>query len=129
MAWIEQMNDTLYTLILPVKMDKVIDEYPAGRTLLVLSDNDRQLMLWENVVDAYPLDVAPHEANDYHLAQSYYGGDRLLNGQEENTEYLVNNPNALRRLAMDTYKADNYWNLYPTNQTIELLKQVLQKRK
>jgi hypothetical protein len=144
MAWIEQMNDTLYTLILPVKMDKVIDEYPAGRTLLVLSDNDRQLMLWENVVDAYPLDVAPHEANDYHLAQSYYGGDRLLNGQEENTElyayphfqftkadleYLVNNPNALRRLAMDTYKADNYWNLYPTDQTIELLKQVLQKRK
>ena len=44
-------------------------------------------------------------------------------------EYLVYNPHALRRLAMDTYKADNYWNLYPTGQTIELLKQVLQKSK
>ena len=142
MAWVEQMTDTLFTLILPIKMDMIIDEYPAGRQLLVLSGMSQQVMQWENVVDAYPIDVAPHDIHDHHLAQSYFGADRLLNGQEDNTplyayphfqftrselKYLVEHPNELQRLAVDTYKADNYWNLYPTNQTIDLLKQVLEK--
>ncbi len=142
MAWVEQMTDTLFTLILPIKMDMIIDEYPAGRQLLVLSGMSQQVMQWENVVDAYPIDVAPHDIHDHHLAQSYFGADRLLNGQEDNTplyayphfqftksqlEYLVSHPNMLQRLAVDTYKADNYWNLYPTDQTVELLKKVLEK--
>lgn len=142
MAWVEQMTDTLFTLILPIKMDMIIDEYPAGRQLLVLSGMSQQVMQWENVVDAYPIDVAPHDIHDHHLAQSYFGADRLLNGQEDNTplyayphfqftksqlEYLVSHPNMLQRLAVDTYKADNYWNLYPTEKTAELLKMVLEK--
>lgn len=142
MAWVEQMTDTLFTLILPIKMDMIIDEYPAGRQLLVLSGMSQQVMQWENVVDAYPIDVAPHDIHDHHLAQSYFGADRLLNGQEDNTplyayphfqftranlEYLIEHPNILQRLAVDTYKADNYWNLYPTEKTAELLKMVLEK--
>ena len=141
MAWIEKMNDTLFTLILPVKMDMIIDEYPAGRTLLVLGSWDKQLMRWENVVDAYPIDVAPHEVSDVHLAQSYFGTDRLPGGTKDdrplyayphfqftkaNLEYLVEHPQAMHRLVVDTYKADNYWNLYPTDQTADLLKQVLE---
>lgn len=141
MAWIEKMNDTLFTLILPVKMNMIIDEYPAGRTLLVLGSWDKQLMRWENVVDAYPIDVAPHEVSDVHLAQSYFGTDRLPGGTKDdrplyayphfqftkaNLEYLVEHPQAMHRLVVDTYKADNYWNLYPTDQTADLLKQVLE---
>lgn len=144
MAWIEQMNDTLYTLILPVKMDYITDEYPVGRMLLVLTDLDQPLMEWENVMDAYPVDLAPYEVSDYHLAQTYSDIDYKPGVMKEgkplyayphfqftkaNLEYIVQHPNALRRLAMDTYKADNYWNLYPTEQTIELLKQVLQTSK
>lgn len=141
MAWIEQMTDTLFTLILPIKMEMAIDEYPAGRMLIVLGDRDAQLMQWENVVDASPTDIPPHEVSDVHLAQWYFGTDRLPGGTKDDKplyayphfqfskadlEYLVNNPEALRRLAVDTYKADNYWNLYPTDETAALLKQVLQ---
>lgn len=141
MAWIEQMNDTLFTLILPIKMDLAIDEYPAGRTLLVLGDRDAQVMTWENVVDAYPTELAPHEVVDFHLAQSYSGSIYIPGGSKEektlyayphfqftkaNLEYLAAHPDALRRLAVDTYKADNYWNFYPTDQTADLLKQVLE---
>lgn len=141
MAWIEQMNDTLFTLILPIKVDLAINEYPAGRTLLVLGERDTQLMQWENVVDASPTDIAPHEASDVHLAQSYTGSTYLPGGtKEEKTlyayphfqftkadlEYLVVHPNEIRRLAVDTYKADNFWNLYPTDETAGLLKQVLE---
>ena len=141
MAWIEQMNATLFTLILPIKVDLAINEYPAGRTLLVLGERDTQLMQWENVVDASPTDIAPHEASDVHLAQSYTGSTYLPGGTKEektlyayphfqftkaNLEYLVAHPDELRRLAVDTYKADNYWNFYPTDQTAALLKQVLE---
>lgn len=144
MAWIEQLNDTLFTLILPIRMNRIIDEYPAGRTLLVLSDRDAQLMQWENVVDAYPLEVAPHEVSDVHLAQSYFGTRRLPGGTEDDTplyayphfqftkanlEYLIANPKSLRRLVVDTYKADNYWNFYSTEHTIELLQKVLKSIK
>lgn len=144
MAWIEQLNDTLFTLILPVKMDMVIDEYPAGRLLIVLGDWDTQLMQWENVVDAYPIDETPHDIVDVHLAQSFSGTNYLPGGNKDektlyayphfqftraNLEYLVTNPDAIRRLLVDTYKADNFWNLYPTKHTIELLKQVLHPHK
>ena len=140
MAWIERMNDTIYSLILPVKMDMPLDEYPVGRTLLVLGNYDTQLCQLENVVDAYPIDVAPYEVSDVHLAQSYFDTDRLPGGTEEkktlyayphfqftkaNLEQLMEHPNAVRRLVVDTYKADNYWNLYPTDETVALLKQVL----
>ena len=128
-------------LILPIKVDLAINEYPAGRTLLVLGERDTQLMQWENVVDASPTDIAPHEASDVHLAQSYTGSTYLPGGTKEektlyayphfqftkaNLEYLVAHPDELRRLAVDTYKADNYWNLYPTDQTADLLKQALE---
>ena len=141
MAWIEQLNDTLYTLILPIKMDMVVDEYPVGRMLLVLGDWDKQLMQWENVVDANPTDLAPYEVGDVHLAQSYGGSNYLPGATKDerplyayphfqftkaNLEYLVEHPQAMRRLAVDTYKADNYWNFYPTDQTADLLKQVLE---
>ena len=100
-------------------------------------------MQWENVVDANPTDVAPYEVSDVHLAQSYGGANYLPGGSKDDKplyayphfqftkadlEYLVANPDAMRRLAVDTYKADNYWNFYPTDQKTELLKQVLRQR-
>lgn len=147
MAWVEQVGDTLFTLILPVRMDELIGEYPAGRVLLVLSEQDAQIMQWVNVVDASPQNVAPYDVDDVRLAQLYSGTNYSPGGtgdiaetesgkplyayphfqfSRSNLEYLIENPQALRRLAVDTYKADNYWNFYPTENTIELLKQVLQ---
>jgi hypothetical protein len=43
--------------------------------------------------------------------------------------YLANNPSKLQRLVADTYKADNYWNFYPTEKTDKLLKELLKKVK
>lgn len=144
MAWVEQLNDTIFSLILPIRMDLVIDEYPAGRTLLILGPRDEQVMQWENVVDAYPLLESPDEINEYHLTQSYFGVSRLPGGNEDDTplyayphfqftrsqlEYLCQHPDALQRLVVDTYKADNYWNLYPTAHTQELLQKILGKHK
>lgn len=142
MAWVEQMNDTLFTLVVPVKMDRLVDEYPTGRTLLVLGEWDKILLRLENVVDAYPIDTPPHEVKDFRMSQKYEGTDNMLGNTRDDTplyayphfqftradlEYLVANSDAIRRVVVDTYRADNHWNLYPTSQTAKLLQQVLDK--
>jgi len=142
-AWIERMNDTLYALILPIVMERPVDEYPAGRQLIVLDDLERQVFQCENVIDAYPIEGEPGEVREVCIAQTYTGLGRLPGGTEDDArlyayphfqisraqlEELCNKPELLGRLAVDTYKADNYWNFYPTDKTIELFRKALAKK-
>ncbi|MCR5851140.1 MAG: carboxypeptidase-like regulatory domain-containing protein [Bacteroidaceae bacterium] len=142
-AWMEKMCDTLYTIILPVEMVRIVDEYPAGRQLIVLDELGRQVMTCENVVDVYPLRESPDKINQTRLAQSYTGTDRIPGGTEDDMkiyayphfqisksqlEMLCKKPELLGRLAVDTYRADNYWNFFPTEKTISLFRKVLEDR-
>ena len=141
-AWIEKMCDSLFSIIIPVEMERPVDEYPAGRGVIVLDDFGRQVMQLENVVDVYPIYGDPDEVGQMCLAQSYIGVGRIPGVEEEDKrlyayphfqisrtqmEQLCNQPDLLGRLAVDTYKADNYWNFFPTEKTIELFKKVLEK--
>ena len=148
-AWIEKMCDTLYSIILPIEMERPVDEYPVGRQLIVLDERDRQVMQLENVVDAYPFLGDPEEMEEsrieqayYHIARSYTGTDYIPGGSSVDEklysyphfqisraqlEQLCEKPELLSRLAVDTYRADNYWNLFPTDKTISLFKKALAK--
>ena len=142
-AWVEQMNDTLFALILPVEMDKVVDEYAAGRKLTVLDNLGHTVMLLENVVDAYPVAGDPDEVSERCLAQSYTGmnhipgvgeGDARLYAYphfqitRSQIKELCNNLDLVDRFAVDTYRADNFWNVFPTSRTAALLEKVLNKK-
>lgn len=142
-AWIEKMCDTLYTIILPVAMERPVDEYPAGRQLIVLDEMGHQSMVCENVVDAYPISGDPDEVNQTRLAQSYTGVGYVpgrFDGEENlyayphfqfsraQLESICQDPSRMARLAVDTQKADNYWNIFPTDQTISLIKKALAKK-
>lgn len=141
-AWIEKMCDTLYALILPVEMERPVDEYPAGRQLIVLDKLDRQVMTTENVVDAYPIAGDPYDVDQSCIAQTYTGLGRLPGGTEDETrlyayphfqisraqlEAFCRDPEQLGRLAVDTYRADNYWNFFTTDRTIDLFRKALEK--
>ena len=148
-AWIEKMCDTLYSIILPIEMERPVDEYPVGRQLIVLDERDRQVMQLENVVDAYPYLGDPDDMEEsrieqayYHLSRSYTGTDYIPGGSSVDEklysyphfqvsraqlEKLCENPKLLGRLAVDTYRADNYWNLFPTEKTISLFRKALEK--
>ena len=141
-AWLEKMNDTLYAIILPVEMEKAVDEYPAGRQLIVLDELSRQVMQLENVVDVYPIAGDPDDVDQSCIAQSYTGTDRIPGGNEDDfrffayphfqiskaqLEKLCQNPKLLGRFAVDTYKADNYWNFFPTDKTISLFLKAMEK--
>lgn len=140
-AWVEKMCDTLYAIILPVDMERLVDEYPAGRQLIVLDAMDRQVTQLENVVDVYPIGDDPDKVDQSCLAQSYIGIDRFPGGTEDiklyayphfqisrsQLEQFCEKPELLGRLAVDTYRADNYWNIFPTGETFSLLRKALEK--
>lgn len=143
-TFIEQVNDTVYSLVLPIRVETEIDEYPAGRTLLVLAEGDRQLMRWENAVDVYPQTGDPSSVKNMVLAMKSNGLGNVLgvtSAEEDlhvyphflfssnDLNYLIEHPESLRRVVVDTHRADNYWNFYPTDKTIEILKDVLSKKK
>ena len=141
-AWMERMNDTLFALILPVEMERAVDEYPAGRQLIVLDELGRQVVQLENVVDVYPIMGDPDDVSQTCLAQSYTGTDRIPGVSSDDVrlyayphfqvsrswlETFCNKPELLGRLAVDTYRANNYWNFFPTDKTIELIRKALEK--
>lgn len=141
-AWIEKMNDTLFALILPVEMERPVDEYPAGRQLIVLDEFGRQVVQLENVADVYPIAGDPDDVSQMCLAQSYKGSDYIPGGTEDETrlyayphfqvsrsqlEQFCEKPELLGRLAVDTYRANNYWNFFPTDKTIVLFRKALEK--
>lgn len=141
-AWIEKMCDTLYSIILPVEMERPVDEYSAGRRLIVLDELGRQVMELENVVDVYPIVGDPDDVSPWRLAQSYAGIEHIPGvgeGAERlyayphfqisraQLEQICGRPDLLARLAVDTYRANNYWNFFPTDSTIELIRKTLEK--
>ena len=141
-AWVEKLCDTLFAIILPVEMERMVDEYPAGRSMLVLDEMGRQVMQCENIVDVYPLTEAPDVVDQSRLAQSYTGVGRVTGAEDDNQrlyayphfqisrsqlEKLCADPTLLGRLVVDTYRADNYWNFFPTDKTVSLIKKALKK--
>lgn len=141
-AWIEKMTDTLYTFILPVEMERPVDEYPVGRQLTVLDELGRQVMQLDNVVDAYPIPGEPDDIEPWRLAQSYAGIEHIPGvgeGEERlyayphfmvskaQIEQLCQKADQLGRFAVDTYRGNNFWNFFPTDKTAELLRQALEK--
>ena len=148
-AWMEKMCDTLYTIILPIEMDRAVDEYPAGRQLIILDGLGHQVMQLENVIDAYPVYGDPDEVENArleqaygHVAQSYTGNDYTPGASTDGgklyayphfqisrsqLEQLCNKPELMERLAVDTYRADNYWNFFPTGKTVSLFNKALAK--
>ncbi|MBQ7461574.1 MAG: carboxypeptidase regulatory-like domain-containing protein [Bacteroidaceae bacterium] len=140
-AWMEKMCDTLYTIILPVEMERPVDEYTAGRQLIVLDELGREVMTLENVLDAYPISGDPFEVSTSCLAQSYTGVGYTPGVDDDKRFYayphfqisraqleqLLGKPELLNRLAVDTWRANNYWNFFPTDRTFELFRKALEK--
>ena len=118
-AWVEKMNDTLFAIILPIEMERAVDEYPAGRQAIVLDELGRQVIQLENVVDAYPIAGVPDDVRLYAYPHFQVSRSQL--------ERFVSEPELLGRLAVDTYRANNYWNFFPTDRTIELIRKTLEK--
>lgn len=140
-TWVEQLSDTLFVLILPVEMVRLVDEYPVGRQLMVFDTMGRLVMQCSNVCDAYPIAGDPNEIDEMRLTRSSFNKGHVPGASDEERLFayphflftraqltqLCNEPSLLERIAVDTYNADNYWNFFPTDKTIELISKVLKQ--
>lgn len=142
-VWLEQLQDTVFSIIVPVSVNSVIDEYPAGRTLTVVGKTNSTIMELRNVVDAYPVNGDPDEISDHLLSHSGNGVDNDImdSWQEDENLYcyphfkvtlsqlrfIMDNIDNILCLNVDTYRADNYWNLYLLSDAKGLIEKALKK--
>jgi len=141
-ARVEMVNDTLFSLIVPLRVDALVDEYPAGRNMMFLGDADELLLNARNGMDVKPLEGDPEDISD--KIRPINNTVQIVNGQTPNVytnnyvypRFLINRDQLfsligkagqVRRVAFDTVRADNYWLLYPSDEFEDELHRLVYK--
>lgn len=141
-VWLEQLNDTLFTLKIPIQVKTMSTNYPEGRMLLVLNKENKLVAAANNVQDESPSAGDPNDARHelYSSTNSsssvgyipgnsvretpYFVYPQFLFTREE-LEYLVKHHKDVYRIVVDTAEADNYWIFYPQSTFEEELKELI----
>ena len=127
---LEMVSDTLFSFIVPLRVDALVDDYRAGRNMMFLGDGDELLLNARNGMDVKPIEGDPEDISDKirpinHNVQIVHG--QTPNVYTNNYVYprflisrnelfsLIENASRVRRIAFDTVHADNYWLLYPSD--------------
>lgn len=138
-VWLDQLNDTLFTLKIPIQVKTMSTNYPEGRLLLILDKNNKLVASAYNIQEESPIAGAPNDENHELYSStnssssigyipgnsvretSYYVYPQFIFTREE-LEYLIAHYKEIHRIAIDTADADSYWLLYPKTNFGEELK-------
>lgn len=138
----EMVSDTLFSLIVPLRVDALVDDYRAGRNVMFLGDGDELLLTARNGMDVRPIEGDPEDIAD--KIRPINNNVQIVNGQSPNVytnNYvyprfliprtqlfsLLENASRVRRIAFDTVHADNYWLLYPADDFESELQRLIYK--
>lgn len=129
-VWLEQLNDTLFTLKIPIQVKTMSTNYPEGRMLLVLNKDNKLVAGAYNIQDESPIAGDPNdEGHDLYSSTNssssigyipgnsvretpYFVYPRFIFTREE-LHYLAVHYKEIYRIVVDTADADNYWLFYP----------------
>jgi len=127
---IEMLNDTLFTLIVPIMSSSQSEAYPAERALIFVDAADNQLLVGKNVMEVYTLIGEPEDVGKYDvMPRAYIGVNYTPNTSVYNSpmflypqflfttqglEKLLEQEERIYRLLIDTSRGDNFWILYPS---------------
>ncbi len=141
-TWVEQLTDSTYTLIVPVRMPSLVEEYPKGRKLTITNFNGHTVAMGECIAQALPEEGLPQSWDPYvHVSsgtsadnstalttndRNYFAYPRFLFTKEQ-LEYLIDHSSELACFAVDTSRGDNYWMLYPSTSFSRQLQKILNK--
>lgn len=145
----EQVSDTLFSLIIPLQVKSLIDEYSIGRKMIFLDILDNQLLTVINGMDAQPIVGEPNNIERIihvqAIGEDYQPGQVVVtdnpSAAREDGIYvyprfqftinqlmdLLGNGADVKRIAIDTPHADNYGILYPTSRFKDELRRVIGK--
>lgn len=127
-TWLEQVNDTLFAISVPVRVNSAVEEYPAGRQMQILDSRGAIMVTCNNMFTEIVQDGTPDSYEAHITAKSNNGNHTTTLAGDSQTdyfcyprftisksdvEYIIDNADNISRFAVDTARGDNYWILYP----------------
>ena len=132
---VEMLNDTLFTLTVPLWATNLSIPYFAGRTMMFADIMDRPIRMARNVMEVYALQGEPEDVLENREKINYYIGNEfpLWSDHTEgmsgtaipsyhypqflltfgDIQGLLLREKDLYRVLIETAGRDDYWNLYP----------------
>lgn len=140
--WVEQLTDTTFTLVVPVRMPSTVEEYPAGRKLTVTDFNGHAVAIGKCIEQALPEEGLPKSwdpfvqvttnnstDNDSPFTtndRDYFAYPRFSFTKNE-MEYMIDHSSELACFAVDTSRGDNFWMYYPALTFARELQKILNR--
>lgn len=143
---LEQINDTLFALSVPVRVNNGVEDYPAGRQMQILDGRGAIMTTCVNLFTELPKEGSP-DSNESHIyifnriysnngnhstsltgdqQSDYFCYPRFTISKSE-LEYIIDNADNISRFAVDTARGDNYWILYPDRRFGHEMQKMLNK--
>lgn len=141
-SWVEQLTDTLYTLVIPVRMPTMVEAYPTGRKLTVTDLNGHAVVIGECIEQAVPEEGLPKSWDPFIRVSTnnsvdngsafttddrdYFAYPRFSFTKDE-LEYMIDHSTELACFAVDTSRGDNFWIYYPATSFTHELQKILNR--
>lgn len=142
LTWVEQLTDTTFTLVLPVRMPTMVEEYPKGRKMTVTDFNGHVVAIGKCIEQAVPEEGAPKSWDPYirpstnnsaENASAFTTNDRdyfaypRFSFTRAEMEYMIDHSSELACFAVDTSRGDNFWQYYPASTFARTLQKILNR--
>jgi len=141
-TWVEQVNDTLFAISVPVRVNSAVEEYPAGRQMQILDARGAIMATCSNMFTEIAQEGAPDTYEAHVTAKSNNGNHNTSLAGDTQTDYfcyprfavsksevelIIDNADNISRFAVDTARGDNYWILYPDKRFGPELQKIINK--
>jgi hypothetical protein len=141
-VWIEQLSDTTYALIIPVRVYNGVEQYPKGRMLCIQNFKGHILIKTENIETAVPYEGRPKTYDPHVRTTSNYSMDNETSFTSNSNDYfcyprfllskndleiLINKNKEISIFAVDTSRGDNFWKFYTGRNFAKELQKILKK--
>lgn len=141
-SWVEQLTDTTYTLVVPVRMPTMVEEYPIGRKLTVTDFNGHAVAIGKCIEQAIAEEGVPKSWDPFIRVSTnnstgnnspfttddrdYFAYPRFSFTKAE-MEYMIDHGTELACFAVDTSRGDNFWIYYPAVTFARELQKILNR--
>ena len=135
---VEQLSDTTFCLVIPVRVYNSVEDYPQGRKVVVQDYNNRIVATGNCIEDAIAQEGAPQSwdpivrttalegPNFTHDVRDFFCYPRFLFTKTE-LEYMIDHRSELLCFAVDTARGDNYWMYYPSKTFAKEMQKILNR--
>lgn len=142
LTWVEQLTDSTFCIIIPIRVFSGVEEYPKGRRLVVQNYNSHAMAIGTNIENAMPEEGAPESWDPFVRTSTnnstdnnsqfttndrdYFCYPRFLFSRRD-LEYLIDHSKEIACFAADTSRGDNYWTYYMSKSFPKEMQKILNK--